>query len=388
MTELKFSSISDIGIFFLTIPGHLYNLLKSLVTFIVIDLPLFLWGVLQWLWGDNFFDGPVGGFPVIVYKFGTLVWTKVWSLLVGTWQYLTHTQWSWNSLYEFPNLPDKIRTEFIDGINQPFAFFAGGYSLDIKGGVRPLINSMNDLRDFIDFLPWPIFFAIVLLGVWALARKWSVVILGAVALSYIGFFNLMEPASQTLSLMVLSIVICVIIGIPLGILMSRSDAVEAAVKPVLDIMQTMPSFVYLIPVLILFGVSPVAGLIAVFIYAAPPVVRLTNLGIRLVPFDVVEASHAFGSTYIQRLFGVLIPLALPNIFAGINQTIMMALAMVVIAALVGAPGLGADVLSAQGNVNLARGLISGTAIALIAIVIDRSLHLLGERMQEHRKVGH
>ena len=170
-------------------------------------------------------------------------------------------------------------------------------------------------------------------------------ILGAVALSYIGFFNLMEPASQTLSLMVLSIVICVIIGIPLGILMSRSDAVEAAVKPVLDIMQTMPSFVYLIPVLILFGVSPVAGLIAVFIYAAPPVVRLTNLGIRLVPFDVVEASHAFGSTYIQRLFGVLIPLALPNIFAGINQTIMMALAMVVIAALVGAPGLGADVLS-------------------------------------------
>ena len=247
---------------------------------------------------------------------------------------------------------------------------------------------MNDLRDFIDFLPWPIFFAIVLLGVWALARKWSVVILGAVALSYIGFFNLMEPASQTLSLMVLSIVICVIIGIPLGILMSRSDAVEAAVKPVLDIMQTMPSFVYLIPVLILFGVSPVAGLIAVFIYAAPPVVRLTNLGIRLVPFDVVEASHAFGSTYIQRLFGVLIPLALPNIFAGINQTIMMALAMVVIAALVGAPGLGADVLSAQGNVNLARGLISGTAIALIAIVIDRSLHLLGERMQEHRKVGH
>ena len=182
--------------------------------------------------------------------------------------------------------------------------------------------------------------------------------------------------------------ICVIIGIPLGILMSRSDAVEAAVKPVLDIMQTMPSFVYLIPVLILFGVGPVAGLIAVFIYAAPPVVRLTNLGIRLVPFDVVEASHAFGSTYIQRLFGVLIPLALPNIFAGINQTIMMALAMVVIAALVGAPGLGADVLSAQGNVNLARGLISGTAIALIAIVIDRSLHLLGERMQEHRKVGH
>ena len=204
-------------------------------------------------------------------------------------------------------MPDKIRTEFIDGINQPFAFFAGGYSLDIKGGVRPLINSMNDLRDFIDFLPWPIFFAIVLLGVWALARKWSVVILGAVALSYIGFFNLMEPASQTLSLMVLSIVICVIIGIPLGILMSRSDAVEAAVKPVLDIMQTMPSFVYLIPVLILFGASPVAGLIAVFIYAAPPVVRLTNLGIRLVPFDVVEASHAFGSTYIQRLFWCVDP---------------------------------------------------------------------------------
>ena len=177
-------------------------------------------------------------------------------------------------------------------------------------------------------------------------------------------------------------------GIPLGIFMSASDAVDRAVKPVLDIMQTMPSFVYLIPVLILFGVSPVAGLIAVVIYAMPPVVRLTNLGIRLVPFEVVEASHAFGATYFQRLFGTLIPLALPNVFAGINQTIMMALAMVVIAALVGAPGLGAEVLSAQGTVNLALGLQSGFAVALIAIVIDRSFHLYGERMQQHRKVGH
>jgi glycine betaine/proline transport system permease protein len=198
----------------------------------------------------------------------------------------------------------------------------------------------------------------------------------------------MDLASQTFSLMILSIVLCVAFGIPLGIFMSASDAVDRAVKPVLDIMQTMPSFVYLIPVLILFGVSPVAGLIAVVIYAMPPVVRLTNLGIRLVPFEVVEASHAFGATYFQRLFGTLIPLALPNVFAGINQTIMMALAMVVIAALVGAPGLGAEVLSAQGTVNLALGLQSGFAVALIAIVIDRSFHLYGERMQQHRKVGH
>ena len=216
----------------------------------------------------------------------------------------------------------------------------------------------------------------------------SVVMLALAALLFIGIFGLMDLASQTFSLMILSIILCVVFGIPLGIFMSASDTVDRAVKPVLDIMQTMPSFVYLIPVLILFGVSPVAGLIAVVIYAMPPVVRLTNLGIRLVPFEVVEASHAFGANYIQRLFGTLIPLALPNVFAGINQTIMMALAMVVIAALVGAPGLGAEVLSAQGTVNLALGLQSGFAVALIAIVIDRSFHLYGERMQQHRKVGH
>jgi len=153
-------------------------------------------------------------------------------------------------------------------------------------------------------------------------------------------------------------------------------------------MQTMPSFVYLIPVLILFNVSETSGLIAVFIYAMPPVIRLTNLGIRLVSFDVIEAANAFGATYIQRLRGVLIPLALPNIFAGINQTIMMALAMVVIAALVGAEGLGALVLQAQSNTLFGRGLLSGFAIVLIAIVIDRTFYSIGERMQEHRTVGH
>lgn len=382
MNESNFSSVADVGIFLLTLPGLFLNFLKALA-FVV-------WGLLQACWGFLYslllFTLEL---PVICYKLIVLVVSKTLSIVDGAWRYLTLTEWSWNNLNDFPSLPNDLRVGVIDnGINQPFDNYASGYSAVFREAIDPLRQAMNDLRDFIDFLPWPIFFALILLGVWLVSRKLWVVMLAAVALCFIGMFDYMELASQTISLMIISILICVSAGIPIGIAMSRSDSFEAVIKPVLDIMQTMPSFVYLIPVLILFGVSPVAGLIAVCIYAVVPVIRLTNLGIRLVPFDVIEASHAFGATYIQRLFRVLIPLALPNIFAGINQTIMMALAMVVIAALVGAPGLGQEVLSGTNNANLARGLLPGTAIALIAIVIDRSLHFYGERLQEHRKVGH
>lgn len=382
MNEMTFKTFGDVGVFFLTLPGLILNFLKSLA--------MTGWGLLQAIYGLALaLLQLVVELPVVCYKLSHLVVTKIWSLLVGVWHYVTLSDWNWNSLNNFPALPGKLRTEFIaGGINQPTDNFASGYSTVMREGVQPLREAMNQLRDVIDFLPWPVFFLIILLGVWFISRKLWVVVLGAVALCYIGMFSLMALASQTISLMVISIFICCAAGIPIGIAMSRSDAVEASLKPVLDIMQTMPSFVYLIPVLIFFGVSPVAGLIAVCIYAIVPVIRLTNLGIRLVPFDVIEASHAFGSTYLQRLFGVLLPLALPNVFAGINQTIMMALAMVVIAALVGAPGLGQEVLSGTNNANLARGLLPGMAIALIAIVIDRSLHFYGERLQEHRKVGH
>jgi|TARA_B110000879_G_scaffold176939_1_gene231187 glycine betaine/proline transport system permease protein len=160
------------------------------------------------------------------------------------------------------------------------------------------------------------------------------------------------------------------------------------VNPVLDVMQTIPSFVYLIPVVMLLGIGKVPGLIAVFIYALPPIVRLTNLGIRLVDKEVLEASESFGASYSQKLFGVQIPLALPNIFAGVNQTIMMALAMVVIASMIGVKGLGVPVLRAVSNQYLALGMLNGLAIVALAIIFDRISQSFGKRMQKHLESSH
>ena len=167
--------------------------------------------------------------------------------------------------------------------------------------------------------------------------------------------------------------------------MARSDRVQLVVTPILDVMQTIPSFVYLIPVVMLLGIGKVPGLIAVCIYAMPPIVRLTNLGIRLVDKEIMEAADAFGASYWQRLLGVQMPLALPNIFAVVNQTIMMALAMVVIASMIGVKGLGLPVLRAISNQYLALGLLNGLAIVALAVIFDRVSQRYGKRLQQHRQ---
>jgi len=190
---------------------------------------------------------------------------------------------------------------------------------------------------------------------------------------------------STIALISVATFLCVSIGIPLGVWMARSDRVQSLVMPILDIMQTIPFFVYLLPVLMLLGIGKVPGLIAVCVYAMPPTVRLTNLGIRLVDKDVLEAADAFGADKKQRLLGVQIPLALPNIFAGVNQTIMMALAMVVIASMIGVRGLGVPVLQAIQNQYLALGLMNGLAIVSLAIIFDRVLQGYGKRLQRGRE---
>ncbi len=170
--------------------------------------------------------------------------------------------------------------------------------------------------------------------------------------------------------------------------MSRSDRIQGIITPILDVMQTIPSFVYLIPVVMLLGIGKVPGLLAVCIYALPPIVRLTNLGIRLVDKEVLEAADSFGASAIQRLIGVQMPLALPNIFAGVNQTIMMALSMVVIASMIGVKGLGIPVLQAVSNQYLALGLMNGLAIVALAIIFDRVTQRLGKRLQKHQGIDH
>jgi len=219
---------------------------------------------------------------------------------------------------------------------------------------------------------------------WLGSRSLKITIGSVMAFLAIGFFGMWEDTMATLAIISVSTLLCVIIGIPIGILMSRSNRMQSLIMPVLDVMQTIPSFVYLIPVVMLLGIGKVPGLLAVCIYAMPPIVRLTNLGIRLVDPEVLEAADAFGATPRQKMIRVQIPLALPNIFAGINQTIMMALSMVVIASMIGVKGLGVPVLRAVSNQYLALGLMNGLAIVALAIIFDRVSQSFGKRLQQYR----
>ncbi|MGE4576438.1 MAG: ABC transporter permease subunit, partial [Candidatus Pseudothioglobus sp.] len=248
----------------------------------------------------------------------------------------------------------------------------------------PLLFFLARFEQLLLATPWPVF----LLGAGALAwlgsRSLKVtvgVILGFFA---IGFLDMWTPMISTVTMIATATLICLTFGIPLGVWMSRSDRAQLMITPVLDIMQTIPSFVYLIPVVMLLGIGKVPGLIAVCIYAMPPIVRLTNLGLRLVDKEAMEAADAFGATYRQRLFMVQIPLALPNIFAGVNQTIMMALSMVVIASMIGVTGLGLPVLQAVQNQYLSLGMLYGLAIVALAIIFDRVSQAFGTRIQKHR----
>ncbi|MEO0810599.1 MAG: ABC transporter permease subunit, partial [Pseudomonadota bacterium] len=213
---------------------------------------------------------------------------------------------------------------------------------------------------------------LILIAVFYAARSWGVVAFVAVCFLFFAFIDHYSYAIETLSIIFVCTVLCVVLGVPIGIGMSKNNAFQKSVIPILDMLQTLPSFVYLIPLIFLFSVTePKLYGIAIILYAIVPVIRLTDLGIRLVDKDVLEAADAFGMTPRQKLFGVEIPLALPNIMAGVNQTIMMALAMVVIASLVSAPGLGVLVLRGIRNLELGVGLVSGLCIVLLAVILDR-----------------
>ena len=221
-------------------------------------------------------------------------------------------------------------------------------------------------------LPWWVFIPALLLLVFAVSRSIGITLFVAICFLFMAFIDHYDYALQTLSIIFVCTILCVLIGVPIGIAMSKSDTFQRSVIPILDMLQTLPSFVYLIPLIFLFSVteSKLYG-IAIILYAIVPVIRLTDLGIRLVDKEVIEAANAFGMNARQKLFGVEIPLALPNIMAGVNQTIMMALAMVVIASLVSAPGLGVLVLRGIRNLELGVGLVSGFCIVLLAVVLDR-----------------
>ena len=266
-----------------------------------------------------------------------------------------------------------------------FKEFSRTYGDALESFFEPLLWFLVWLEKLLTNAWWPIVIIVVAGLAWVGSRNWKLVAGTILSFLVIGYLGMWVDTMATLAIISVATLLCISIGIPLGIWMARSNRVQATITPVLDVMQTIPSFVYLIPVVMLLGIGKVPGLIAVCIYAIPPIVRLTNLGIRLVDKEVLEAADAFGADYRQRLFGVQIPLALPNIFAGVNQTIMMSLAMVVIASMIGVKGLGLPVLRAISNQYLALGLLNGLAIVTLAIIFDRVSQQYGRRLQAHRE---
>jgi glycine betaine/proline transport system permease protein len=273
-------------------------------------------------------------------------------------------------------------------IDEGFKSLVREYVGVIDTVVQPLQWFLNYLERLFTTSPWIIVLAVMMLIVYLTSRSVRITIGTCIGMVLIGVIGLWNDTMITLAITTVATVIAIVIGIPIGILMARSDRIQNAINPALDVMQTLPSFVYLIPVVVIFGIGKVPGLIAVVIYAVPPMIRLTNLGIRLVDKEVLEAADAFGSSPGQKLWNVQMPLALPTIMAGINQTIMMSLAMVVVASMVGVGGLGKNTLQAINNQFFTFGFMNGFALVAIAIIFDRASQAFGKRLQKHSEVVH
>lgn len=280
----------------------------------------------------------------------------------------------------FPSLDNLHKSCDAVARTRDFTSWLENLFLDIKDGLKfvldpltqPLSWLLDNALDFFGTMPWWILIPAILIGTFYASRNVAVTVFVAISFGLLGFIDHYSYAIQTLSIIFVCTVISILLGVPLGIAMSRSNTFQRVMIPVLDMLQTLPSFVYLIPLIFLFSVteSKLYG-IAIILYAIVPVVRLTDLGIRLVDKDVLEAADAFGMSARQKLFGVQLPLAMPNIMAGVNQTIMMALSIVVIASLVSAPGLGTLVLRGIRNLELGVGIVSGLCIVVLAGILDR-----------------
>lgn len=243
---------------------------------------------------------------------------------------------------------------------------------------------IRNFQKFLTFLPWWLIIVIFVLLAWK-ASGWKLSIGTALGLLFIYNLKLWPAFIDTLVIVLISASVCIIIGIPIGIMAGRNDKIHALVTPVLDFMQTMPSFVYLIPALMFFGLGKVPAVFATVIFAMPPSIRLTSLGIRQVPVDLVEVGEAFGSTPRQLLWKIQLPVALPTIMAGINQTMMLSLSMVVIASMIGAGGFGAGVLYAIGQMRIGMGFEYGIAVVILAIILDRLTQGVGRSFRTDDK---
>lgn len=278
--------------------------------------------------------------------------------------------------------PEDVRIPLADWVNRLVNWLLVTFESVFDGISEVILWILLRIQDFLLFVPWPVMLLAIAVGAWVSTRSKLTTIVLVLLLAMIGTFGFWDLAMITLAIIVASVLISVIIGLPIGILTAQNDRAETAIRPILDGMQTMPSFVYLIPAMMFFGLGKVPAVIATVVYSVPPLIRLTNLGIRRVTPSAIEAADAYGATSMQVLRDVKLPLALPSIMAGLNQTTMMALAMVVIASMIGAGGVGEEVLLAIQRINAGHGTEAGLSIVALAIVIDRITQGFAKRYEE------
>ena len=282
----------------------------------------------------------------------------------------------WPKWLDFPLMPF---------LNKWFDILIVKYGIMFEGINFFLLGIYGQMKNFLVGLPWPIvMISVILLAYFASGKQMGTTIMVGFCVFFLGFLSprYWDKCIMTTTIVIIGMLLCLVIGIPIGIAMARNKKVRNALLPILDLMQTIPSFCYLIPGILLFGLGAVPAIVAIFVYAVPPLIRLTDLGIRLVDKEVIEAAEAFGANKKQKLWGVQLPLALPNIMQGINQCTMMSLAMVVIASMIGTRGIGDEVLLGLQQLNVGMATEAGIAIVLLAIIFDRITQSYGERMQE------
>ena len=266
-----------------------------------------------------------------------------------------------------PRVIQRSTARWIDAVVDWMVVNFEAFFASITAGLREVLNLIEAL---LIGIPWPVAGILIVALSWR-AAGWRVGLFSVIALAYLGLFGYWEKSMSTLALVMASAMLCIVIGTPIGIWCGKDAKVYSAVKPVLDFMQTMPSFVYLIPAVAFFSIGKPPGVFATVIFAMPPMIRLAALGIQQVPHDVREAALAFGTPPWKLLVKVELPLAAPSLLAGMNQTIMMSLSMVIVASMIGAGGLGYDVLIALRRLNTGEGMLAGTAIVVCAMILDR-----------------
>ncbi|MBF8757561.1 ABC transporter permease [Pseudomonas guariconensis] len=274
--------------------------------------------------------------------------------------------------------PDVLQFSFADWVNRLVDWLVLHYGDQLRSLSDHLLHVLVGLENLLRLLPWWLLLLLVGLLAWHASRSLTRALVLSALLALIGMLGLWDKLLQTLALVLVSTGLCVLIGVPLGVLLATRPLARRLVLPVLDVMQTLPAFVYLIPVLMLFGLGKVPAVFATLVYALPPLVRLTELGLAQIDPSLLQAAHGLGASRWQRLRRIALPLALPSIMAGLNQSVMMALSMVVVASMIGARGLGEDVLAGIQTLNVGQGVEAGLAIVALAMVIDRISQAYGQ----------